>query len=249
MPDAFRHPDEALDKNELAQLLRENLDRAKRFRVAANTDPKTAGDRIRLREWQAARLARTHRDLLESERYGHAAEFFLSDLYGPKDFSRRDEELERIVPTLVAFLPAAGVRTAGLAVEVDALSEQLDAAMATELQRVGRIGSIDEATYAAAYSACGDQPARERQIDLIRETGEALDRLAQRPLIAFGLHLMRMPAHLAGLGELHDFLERGFNAFRGMSGAEEFLDIITRREQQISRRLFAGAADPFAIRD
>jgi hypothetical protein len=38
------------------------------------------------------------------------------------------------------------------------------------------------------------------------------------------LKLMRGPAHLAGLGELHEFLERGFNAFRGMGSASEFLD-------------------------
>jgi hypothetical protein len=60
----------------------------------------------RLKEWQAARLARTYADLLASRATDPAAEFFLSDLYGPKDFRSRDEELARVVPIMVRVLPA-----------------------------------------------------------------------------------------------------------------------------------------------
>ena len=39
--------------------------------------------------------ARTHADLLASERYHDAARFFLEDLYGTKDFSACDARVRR----------------------------------------------------------------------------------------------------------------------------------------------------------
>ena len=83
--------------------------------------------RMQLRAWQSARFARTYPELLASERYRLAAEFFLSDLYGPKDFSKRDAELERILPTLSRLLPAAGVHTLALGMELDIISETFEA--------------------------------------------------------------------------------------------------------------------------
>lgn len=238
---------EPLDKDAEATLLRAQVARAKSLREVANQDPASAQDRMLLRQWQSQRLARSHRDLLESPRYGTPAAFFLSDLYGPKDFSARDEELERILPMVISVLPAAGVRTVGLAVEVDALSEELDAAMVQELRSAGAIDGIDDRTYGDAYRACGARAARERQIALIGETGRALARLTRMPFVALALTLMRGPAHLAGLGELHEFLDHGFNAFKHMGDPSEFLERIRSRETAIMERLFAAHPDPFAI--
>ncbi len=241
------NPTISIEKQQSAAALRQHLQTAKSLRQQANSEPAAARDRLRLREWQAGRLARTHAELLASARFGNAAQFFLSDLYGPKDFSSRDEEVERILPLLIKMLPGSALRTVALAVELDAISELLDSAMVAVLCRRGVIEHIDEDAYAAAYRAVGCQPERQRQIALIRETGEALDRLARKPLLNGMLKLMRGPAHLAGLGDLHAFLERGFNAFRSMGSATEFLDSIEYKEQQLLNRLFAGVASPFSI--
>lgn len=234
------------DKPSCASALRHHLLTAKRLRRQAALDPQAARKRMLLRQWQADRLARTYADLLASERFGLAARFFLSDLYGPKDFSSRDEEVERILPLLQSLLPASALHTIALAVEVDALSEQLDAAMVAELDRNAAIDSIDEAAYAAAYRRVGDAADRERQIVLIRATGDALDRLAGKPLLSTLLKLMRGPAHLAGLADLHSFLENGFAAFVHMGRANDFLDCIENRERTLLTRLFAGVDEPFA---
>ena len=225
--------------------LRQHLSRAKALRAEANADPRMAEDRLRLRTWQADRLARTYRDLLDSKRYHDAARFFLTDLYGPKDFSERDHELERILPTLAATLHAAGIHTIALAIEVDALSEELDAAMVHELRRARAMAKIDEKTYADAYRRCGHRAQRELQLRLIGEVGEALAALTRKPLVHAALRVMRMPAKLAGLAELHTFLEHGYNAFHRMGDPAEFLDTITTRESVILRQLYAGAARPF----
>ena len=235
----------ASEKQHYAELLRQHLKAAKHLRQQANDAPAAARHRLLVREWQAGRLARTHADLLASARFGQAAQFFLSDLYGPKDFSSRDEEVERILPLLIKMLPASALYALALAVELDALSEELDSAMVAELCRAGLIECIDEDAYAAAYRAIGGRPERQRQILLIRETGQTLDRLARKPLLSSMLRLMRGPAHVAGLGELHEFLERGFHAFRDMGSASDFLDSIERKEERLLVRLFEGTADPF----
>ena len=235
----------ASERQHYAELLRQHLKAAKHLRQQANDAPAAARHRLLVREWQAGRLARTHADLLASARFGRAAQFFLSDLYGPKDFSSRDEEVERILPLLIKMLPASALCALALAVELDALSEELDSAMVAELCRAGLIECIDEDAYAAAYRAIGGRPERQRQILLIRETGQTLDRLARKPLLSSMLRLMRGPAHVAGLGELHEFLERGFHAFRDMGSASDFLDSIERKEERLLVRLFEGTADPF----
>src|SRR5208283_5368007 len=60
----------------VARLTRQ-LDRVAALREAAVDDPKLDAARLRLRAWQAVRLARTHADLLANPRMGLAATFFL----------------------------------------------------------------------------------------------------------------------------------------------------------------------------
>src|SRR3954466_1398071 len=74
---------------------------------AAN--PIIAGALDRLRAWQAARLRNTYADLAAQPRYAQAIAFFQKDLYGGSDFSRRDTDLMRVVPTLVRMLPAGAI--------------------------------------------------------------------------------------------------------------------------------------------
>lgn len=236
------------EKRQSIESLCHYLQTAKHLRQQVNAETQTALDRLHLREWQAARLALTYRELLASTRHGLAAQFFLSDLYGPKDFSSRDEEVERILPLLVRMLPGSALKTIALAVELDALTEQLDLAMVAELRLAGRMGRIDEDAYAQAYRAVGRRAERRRQIVLMRDTGEALEKLARKPLLTSLLKMMRGPAHLAGLGELQEFLENGFAAFRRMGDAGEFLDCIESTEKQLLENLFGGVARPFAGR-
>jgi len=234
------------EKAGIAEAIRADLARVKSLREAAR---RAGNDRLRLRGWQADRLAKTYPDLLASPRYRRAARFFLDDLYGPKDFAERDDEVARILPSMTRVLPVAAVRTFGLAVELDCLSEALDAQLIAALRSGAARDAelkIDAKRYADAYRRCANRPARERQIRLVREIGEALDALARKPLVAKAVEMMRGPAHLAGLGELHEFLESGFVAFRDMQGAGEFLDTVERRERRIMEQLFAGASEPFA---
>lgn len=231
--------DDDLDKDAIGHELAACIAEARQLRAARADDPR-AEDYPHLKEYQAARLARCYVDLLASERYRPAAEFFLSDLYGPKDFRTRDEELARVVPVMVRVLPARALQTLLDAVKMDTLSESLDTAMVLALRKAGKSKRIDWPAYVAAYRACARRKDRELQIVLIDHIGKTLDRLTRMPLIRVSLKLMSGPAHLAGLGALHDFLQRGFDAFSHMKGADEFLEIVIERETTLMRELFAN---------
>jgi hypothetical protein len=104
---------------------------------------------------------------------------------------------------------------------------------------------VTDASYAAAYRTAGTLAERRAQIDHVERIGRALEKLARLPLLSGMLHLMRAPAEAAGLSHLHFFLQRGFDAFKAMGPAREFLETIAARETQLMDRLFAGDPQPF----
>jgi len=232
------HPD--LDRAACVADLKRFLFEARDLRLAAAADPIRGRRREHLRAWQAARLAETHADLLASPKFNIAATFFLSDLYGPKDFSERDTEMEKVLPIMTKMLPVSGLRTLLLAVEVDALSERFDAEMVAALGPQLDQEKLPIAAYVAAYCQVGNRAGRQLQIRLIGETGEALDALAHKTFARGALKLMHRPAQMAGLGELHAFLERGFVAFRSLRHAHEFLDTVVEREEALMKSLFSS---------
>jgi hypothetical protein len=87
-------------------------------------------------------------------------------------------------------------------------------------------------------------PERERQIALMLLVGTALEGYTRNPLLRHSLRLMRGPAQAAGLGALQSFLERGFDTFRAMRGASEFLGVVSSRERTLAASLFGGASAP-----
>jgi len=199
-------------------------------------DPALRQSRAHLKAWQCQRLARTHAALLGHPRYAPAARFFLDDLYGPKDHAQRDRDVERVLPKLLKLLPRRAVHTLVQALRMDALTESLDADLADRLVQAGRLRTaedMDHQTYGLAYRECGRAEERALQIDLALEIGRSLDHLTRLPMLATTLKMMRLPAHKAGLGDLHDFLQRGFTAFAHMRGAEAFLEAIVQAERAL----------------
>ena len=202
-----------------------------------------------LRSWQAARLARTHADLLRSPSYRPAAEFFLTELYGDRDMSQLEHDLARIVPMMTRILPAAVLHTAALALELNALSHELDAQLTQVLvAEFGLRNAVDEAAYVAAYRRCAGYEQRYHQIDLTERLGRDLQAIVPKRVIHAALKLARTPARLAGLGELHRFLESGFHAFRHMGAdAGTFVTTIIGRERTILERIRAGHPRPLEL--
>jgi hypothetical protein len=240
MPAAF---DSAPAAETAPRALERELARVTRLHEERQANPALAAALERLAAWQALRLRQTYADLAGQPRYADAVEFFEADLYGGADFAQRDADVARVAPIMVLMLPERVIGAIARAMAVNALSQELDRALLARLPRAD--GTFTVAEYCRAYRRREDRPARERQIGLIAEIGAALDRLVRMPLIPAALAMMRQPARLAGMGVLHDFLERGFDAFRTMNGADEFLATVVGRETALMDAIFGGASAPF----
>ena len=201
-----------------------------------------------VKAFQQRRFEKTYADLLGSPRYGAAARFFLDELYGPGDFTQRDAQFARVVPALVRLFPQEIVETVAALGALHALSEQLDTSLAAQLQT----SVLDGPAYVRAWQAAGRVEDRDQQISLTLDVAERLDRLTQRMLVRNSLRLMRAPARAAGLSDLQRFLESGFESFRAMRGAQEFISTVRSRERVHASQLFCTSltdSDAKALQD
>ena len=228
------HPARAALLHELQRVQDLHADRQR------NADLDRALDQLGV--WQSRRLRATYTDLAAHPRYADAIAFFLSDLYG-SDFAQRDADLARVVPLMVRMLPERVIATVAMALELNTLAQELDRLLLAHLPH--QDATLTVAAYCQAFRAMGHRPERGRQVELIGEIGRGLDSVVRKPFIHAALVMMRQPARLAGLAVLHDFLERGFEAFHKMHGAEHFLATIDARERALFDRIFAGEEAPF----
>ncbi len=200
-----------------------------------------------LRRWQARRLEASFDRFLRDPKRRPAAQFFLTDVYNERDFSRRDADIARVLPMMQRLLPGSLLETVADAIELGLLTHAFDLRMAQALQHLaGSPGRrLDADLYAQAYRLVGLPRLRAHQIDLIARVGLGLGHALRLPGVATLLRLSRGPARAAGLSELQGFLERGFAAFAQLGDAERFIGEIERDERAISRRVFAAEPDPF----
>lgn len=226
---------------ELDRRLRRVLE-ANRHGRDPKREPRNLSPRLaELQRWQAQRLTRSFADFLAEPRTAPAARFFLDDLYGDHDVSARDRDVERVLPLMRKLLPPHLIETAADAIELAWLSHAFDLRLARALESMLKPGEAIEAdAYAAAYRRVGKPRLRRHQIELILKVGATLDHAVHKPWIPRLLRASRLPAKIAGLGQLQSFLERGFAAFQALQGADDFLAEIARRELSVSRRLLAG---------
>ncbi len=222
-------------KERLKHWLMDNRDAHDPEQFPLNHSPLVA----QLRQYQARRLAASYADLRQTPRYAAAAEFFLSDLYGEKDFSERDRNVEKIYPIMIRLLPEAVLETVAVAAELNALSHRLD------LRMVGRIESllapgaqISLREYALAYAHEEDYLVRRHQLALILGLGRGLDHIVRKRMVRELLALCHWPAKLAGLGALQSFLERGFDSFTALRGANPFLLALAHRERAFMQEMY-----------
>lgn len=225
------------ERGQLAHLLERNA----ALRNVFGDAPAQQGRLVELQRWQTQRLLRSHADLRANPRYRKAVEFFFNELYGGGDPRSRDRDLLRVQHVMEKLLPSAALRALCLAIELEILSQELDA----DVTRCLPAGPITVETYAEGYRRAGRRADRERQIALLHLIGGYLDDVVRKPIISALVRLARRPAHAAGFGTLQEFLERGLDAFEAMHGAGEFLATMRDRETRAMDRVFSGTPDPF----
>ena len=196
----------------------------------------------RLQEWQCRRLLVTHADLQAQPKFADAMQFFVDELYGPKDFSQRDQDLTRVIPKLAAVLPEKALVALDDALRLNALSFDLDTDMVTALLAQSEHERLSEEditpeTYALAYRQVGRAVDRKEQIEIVEKLGLQLADVVHVRGINLLIKMARKPAEIAGVLALHEFLAEGFSAFKQLGDVNAFLDPIILRETQIMHAL------------
>lgn len=206
-----------------------------------------------LRQWQALRLQRTYADVLNDQRYASACRYFLTDIYAAKDFSQRDHDLENLHQLLGRFFPPQSLKLISNIVELNTLTHRLDDQLLDALvDDLGLDGSqlafnLTPELYAAAYRVCDNQEPRAFQIELIAEVLYWVGEGAHLPLVGSTLRLAYPPAVLAGWGDFHGLVMRGYQAFKKLKSGRPFANLIYTREMRILDRIFASHPHPFAL--
>lgn len=186
--------------------------------------------------WQCKRLLVSHQHMYLQRRFKPAVEFFVNELYGPNDFSQRDQDIARVVPKMSTFLPQKALQSLASALHLNTLSFELDFDLAKQLVNI----EIDRDTYADAYVSCDNFANRQQQIEYIRTLGNDLADVVKMKGISSLLFISRKPAKMAGVLALHEFLEKGFKSFKNLGNVDDFITPVVNKEHEIMQQL----ADP-----
>lgn len=214
------------------------------FRQYKAAHPRLA-DTFVIADWQAQRLKATHRDLYDDPAYHAGLDFLLTDLYAPQAMTRRDDNIDRVFPKMVKWLPEHLLGTLAGLVELNLITQRLDLELAERIAPP-LPDAMPVSTYCQAFRA-SEPELRDRQLALVAEVGLELDRYVRNRSLGWLLSVARAPAEMAGLADLHSFMHRGHSAFRQMERVEVLIDRLVTRERQVMTNILAGHPQPFEL--
>jgi hypothetical protein len=190
-----------------------------------------------LQIFQSNRLRRDHADLAVQPEYRQIAEFFFQEMYGPQDFTSRDEQARRL-HQFVHLAPGLAVRDVEAVLELLELSNRLDDTVAAKLSALGAPLDFDEQVYEHAYHLCDNYIDRMRQIELSRNALYNVYRMAHKPLIGAVLQRTQGLAQTVGMSDIHRFLRLGYQAILPVRDIHRFVETVLLREQDRLDRIY-----------
>jgi hypothetical protein len=193
--------------------------------------------KLALQTFQSSRLRRDHADLAAEPQYREIGEFFFQELYGPRDFTARDEQAQRL-RQFVHLAPGLAVRDVEQVLKLLALTNRLDEALIEQLIAVGAPLDFDEVLYERAYRLADNYADRVFQIDLVRDSLYNVYRMARKPLIGTVLQRTQGLARTAGMNDIHRFLRTGYQAILPVRDIHRFIETICLRERDRLDRIF-----------
>lgn len=217
-----------LDKKDLSARILANLEVATHIRKNYLADPVLKNVKDKLKAYQVERLKFTHKECLNDPNTKDATKFFLTEIYSEKDLTKRDADLGKVVPMMCKLFPKELLLVLSDAIELDALTEQMDMMMCKNLKE-----DFTDDDYKEAYKNKTSYNDRKRQIELTNSLGVSLIDIVKYPLIGSLLGKMGFPAKMLGLSEMHELLNNGFNIFKNTKNVDVFLATLIQNEYDI----------------
>lgn len=204
-------------------------------------DEERLGSYERLVEVQLGYFLPRYDDLRDRPGYDAAIDFVVADLTG-SGIADRDRELNKVVPVMSRMLPERALAVLAMAMELNAriLEINLDIEAVLHEQLV-RGGDITERDYCLASREASSFDEFRALVGMTRRAGEALAHIVEMPMIRSLMRSMRLPARLAGFGDLQAFLEKGFHTFVAVPDVPEFLDVMEHRMTKVFYRVFEAS--------
>ncbi|MEI7643513.1 MAG: hypothetical protein WCJ55_04300 [Chloroflexales bacterium] len=193
--------------------------------------------RIALQVFQSHRLRRDYRDLSAIPMYEPVGEFFFTELYGPRDFSQRDNDARRLQHFL-HIVPGVHLQDIEELLDLISTTAELDDELTQLLIDRGVPSTFDESIYEQIYREADNYDERYRQLELIDISLENVFRLSRSHLLGIGLERSGMIARLAGFESGHTFLLNGYRALRNITSIDHFATTIYNRELERLNRIF-----------
>jgi hypothetical protein len=190
-----------------------------------------------LQVFQSHRLRRDHADLAAEDQYRVLGEFVFEELYGPHDFSARDDQARRL-HQFIHLIPGVGLRDIEQVFELLEISNKLDDSVAAWLIALDAPIDFDEACYERAYRLADNYDERVKQLDLVRSVLYNVRQLARKPLLGTTLRHTHGLAHAAGMSDIHRFLRLGYEAIQPVKDIHRFVETVSLREQDRLERIY-----------
>jgi len=194
--------------------------------------------KLALQTFQSQRLRRDLADLAAESQYQQIGQFFFEEMYGPRDFSARDEQAQR-VHKFIHRIPGVTIHDVEPVLDLLALTNKLDDEIANLLIELGAPLDFDEAIYERAYRLADNYAARLTQIDLAIDALANVHRLGRKRLLGVALQSTQALAHAVGMGDIHRFLRLGYQAIQPVRNIQHFLITIETREKARLDRIYA----------
>lgn len=191
----------------------------------------------RFTRWQLDYLLKFFEDMYTEDGYREAIDFTMRDLAGI-GIADRDVDLERVAPVITRMLPGSAMQTLARATRMNVQVLELNIGVCEALMIDGKLPEdISERAYWTAFREATTLEDCVELVSLSTELGSALKSLVGHKSLALLLRGMRGPAHAAGFGALHDFLESGYGTFSRIPDVDYFLGEIKERMTLLFERI------------
>ncbi|MEL6868354.1 MAG: hypothetical protein AAFO81_01010 [Pseudomonadota bacterium] len=227
-----------MNKRQAAGLLRDAVVCSNQLHASYLRDADATRGYERFIELQLHYFLPRYDDLRASQAYSDAIDFVVNDLTGTR-IAARDRELEKVVPLMSRVLPTRALTALTTAMTLNERVLQININIAASLADKLAAGEpISEHDYCMASREHATMSDFDALIAMTRTAGEHLARIVRLPMIGSLLKSMRLPAKLAGVLDLHEFLQRGLDTFLQLDDVPEFLDTMQARMHAIFSHVF-----------
>lgn len=187
---------------------------------------------------QRIRIQHTHNELFEQPENQLMANYFLTQLYGGKEFKMLAVQLARILPKaqkLESLIKESALQTGSMAIQAAVLAIELDLHLAQWL--IAQDLPVTEANVMTAYSVIDESTERRNQINNLKEVCYRTDKYLNSFFLLKAFQLAKSTVYHLNYQLLYDFVEAGFNAMKPLDSVSSFIDPFCARELMIIDRI------------